>query len=151
VQSVLHHVATHIGCIGYFATHYGSLATEFEGHPEIKPRRMKILVDDDERNITFLYKLEEGVAEKSFGMYCAAMCGINRKIIDKAEEAAKVFEHTSRLKDSLEAARQGAYIPLGMQSDFTWLLKRTGTEQAEEGSSSDEMAMSVMLKAIAAL
>lgn len=67
-QAVLHHVATHIGCVGYFATHYHSLASEFSHHPEIEPRRMQIHVDDENRNITFLYKLEKGVAEGSFGM-----------------------------------------------------------------------------------
>lgn len=121
-QAVLHHVATHIGCIGFFATHYHSLASEFADHPEIVPRRMKIDVDDENRNITFLYKLEEGVAEGSFGMHCAAMCGINKRVIDRAEVAAKEFEHTSRLKDSLEQAREGSYIPLGFLSDVSWIL-----------------------------
>ncbi|KAL7268971.1 DNA mismatch repair protein msh6 [Rhizina undulata] len=142
-QSVLHHIATHIGCIGYFATHYHSLASEFSGHPEIKPKRMKIHVDDENRNITFLYKLEEGVAEGSFGMHCAAMCGINKRIIDRAEEAAKNFEHTSKLKDSLEAARTGAYIPLGLQSDFAWMLK----DDQEMG----QAALDVIIKCIAEL
>ena len=50
------------------------------------------------------------------------MCGINKRIIDRAEEAAKMFEHTSKLKDSLEAARIGTYIPLGLQSDIACLL-----------------------------
>ncbi|KAG0643024.1 muts domain V-domain-containing protein [Tuber brumale] len=122
-QSVLHHVATHIGCLGFFATHYHSLAGEFIGHPEIQPKRMQIHVDEENRDITFLYKLEAGVAEGSFGMHCAAMCGINKRIIDRAEDAARSFEHTSRLKDSLEAARVGAYIPLGMQSDLAWILQ----------------------------
>ncbi|KAK6538595.1 DNA mismatch repair protein msh6 [Orbilia ellipsospora] len=145
-QSVLHHVASHIGAIGYFATHYGSLAVEFEDHPEIQPRRMKILVDDDQRNITFLYKLEEGVAEKSFGMYCAAMCGIDKKIIDKAEEAAAMFEHTSRLREGLEKAREGCYVPLGLQSDLAWLM-RGEVDMGDLGS----MAMETMMNAIKAL
>ncbi|KAF3147528.1 DNA mismatch repair protein msh6 [Orbilia oligospora] len=145
-QAVLHHVATHIGAIGYFATHYGSLATEFQDHPEIQPRRMKILVDDDQRNITFLYKLEEGVAEKSFGMYCAAMCGIDKKIIDKAEEAAAMFEHTSRLREGLEKAREGCYVPLGLQSDLAYLIRGE-----VEGGEAGNMIMDTMLKAIKAL
>ncbi|EPS42150.1 hypothetical protein H072_3901 [Dactylellina haptotyla CBS 200.50] len=145
-QSVLHHVATHIGAIGYFATHYGSLATEFQDHPEIQPRRMKILVDDNQRNITFLYKLEEGVAEKSFGMYCAAMCGIDKSIIDKAEEAAATFEHTSRLREGLEKARKGCYVPLGLQSDLAWLMRGE-----LEGGDLGGMAMETMINAIKAL
>jgi DNA mismatch repair protein MSH6 len=48
--------------------------------------------------------------------------------------AAKAFEHTSKLKDSLEAARVGTYIPLGLQSDVALLLSasETVTEEAME-------------------
>lgn len=148
-QSVLHHIATHIGCVGFFATHYHSLAAEFSAyHPEIVCRRMKIDVDEEEKRITFLYKLEEGVAEGSFGMHCAAMCGIDRGIIDRAEEAAKMFEHTSKLKERLERDRGkkgGAAVPLGMQSDFAWLVS------GREGVAFGEEAMGVLLKAIEAL
>ncbi|KAL2208282.1 DNA mismatch repair protein Msh6 [Sarocladium strictum] len=142
-QAVLHQVATHIGCIGYFATHYHSLATEFENHPEIRARRMQIHVDDAERKVTFLYKLEDGVAEGSFGMHCAAMCGISNRVIERAEVAARDWEHTSRLKDSLEKAKTGCYIPLGMLSDVSSLL----SDKSEMG----EDALDVVLKAIGRL
>src|ERR1700753_2110093 len=100
-QAVLHHVASHIGCVGFFATHYHSLAAEFAGHPEIAPKRMRIHVDDEDRRVTFLYKLESGVAEGSFGMHCASMCGIPKKVVERAEDAAKEWEHTGRLKERL--------------------------------------------------
>ncbi len=127
-QAVLHHVATHIGCVGFFATHYHSLASEFSTHPEIRNRRMRIHVDDENRRVTFLYKLEDGVAEGSFGMHCASMCGIPAKVVERAEVAAREWEHTSKLKASLEVARQGCHVPLGMQSDVAWLLKEAGVE-----------------------
>ncbi|KAI0975205.1 DNA mismatch repair protein msh6 [Xylaria arbuscula] len=144
-QAVLHHVATHIGCIGFFATHYHSLATEFENHPEIRAKRMQIHVDDENRRVTFLYKLEDGVAEGSFGMHCAAMCGISNRVIERAEVAAKEWEHTSRLKESLERAREGCYIPLGVLSDVAALL--------DEGKSTEFAArsMDVLARAIEAL
>ncbi|KAH9908852.1 DNA mismatch repair protein Msh6 [Xylariomycetidae sp. FL2044] len=144
-QAVLHHVATHIGCIGFFATHYHSLATEFENHPEIRARRMQIHVDDENRRVTFLYKLEDGVAEGSFGMHCAAMCGISDRVIDRAEIAAKEWEHTSRLKESLERAREGCYIPLGVLSDVAAVLDQ---EKAKE---IDMKGLDVLLRAIEAL
>ncbi|KAI5458256.1 DNA mismatch repair protein msh6 [Mariannaea sp. PMI_226] len=142
-QAVLHQVATHIGCIGYFATHYHSLATEFENHPEIRARRMQIHVDEEERRVTFLYKLEDGVAEGSFGMHCAAMCGISNRVIERAEVAAKEWEHTSKLKDSLDKAKTGCYIPLGILSDIGSLLGDKG-DMTPEG-------VDVLLKAIEAL
>ncbi|KAI1393068.1 DNA mismatch repair protein Msh6 [Hypoxylon trugodes] len=144
-QAVLHHVATHIGCVGFFATHYHSLATEFENHPEIRAKRMQIHVDDKQRRVTFLYKLEDGVAEGSFGMHCAAMCGISNRVIERAEVAAKEWEHTSRLKESLERAREGCYIPLGILSDISALLDE------EKGKDVPMRSLDVLSRAIEAL
>ncbi|KIW07249.1 hypothetical protein, variant [Verruconis gallopava] len=145
-QAVLHDVATRVGCVGFFATHYHSLAAEFAHHPEIHCSRMAINVDEAERRVTFLYKLEDGVAEGSFGMHCAAMCGIPTKVIERAEVAAREWEHTSRLKESLEKAREACYVPLGLQSDVSWILKHTDC-----GDGVNERTLDVLRKAIAAL
>ena len=123
-QAVLHHVATHVGCIGFFATHYHSLAEEFASHPEVQNKRMQIHVDEQARRVTFLYKLEEGVAEGSFGMHCAAMCGIANKVIERAEEAARMWEHTGRERERIEEGR--GTLGLGWCSDLSWLLKDDG-------------------------
>ena len=72
------------------------------------------------------------------------MCGIAAKIIDRAEVAAKEWEHTERIKESLEQARTGCYIPLGLQSDVAWAL----TETAEEMS---ERSLDVLLRSIEVL
>ena len=131
-QACLHHIASHVGCVGFFATHYHSLASEFSSHPEIENKRMKIRVDEAERRVTFLYKLEEGVAEGSFGMHCASMCGIPAKVVERAEVAAKEWEHTSRLKDSIEVAQRGCWLPLGVLSDVSWMLREEVAETVEE-------------------
>ncbi|KAF1936539.1 DNA mismatch repair protein Msh6 [Clathrospora elynae] len=145
-QAVLHDISTRVGCVGFFATHYRSLAKEFEFHPEVENKRMRIHVDEDSKSITFLYKLEEGVAEGSFGMHCAAMCGIPDKIIRNAEKAAREWEHTSRLGERMEVKKEegGVYVPLGLQSDVAWTL-REGLEGV------GERALGVLLEAIAAL
>ncbi|CAK7220593.1 DNA mismatch repair protein msh6 [Sporothrix bragantina] len=148
-QAVLHHVASHIGCVGFFATHYHSLATEFENHPEIRAKRMQIHVDDANRQVTFLYKLEDGVAEGSFGMHCAAMCGIPSKVIEDAEVAAREWEHTSRLKDSLDRAKTGCYIPLGILSDVAALLRPSVVN--ENDKEMEQRGVEVLLRAIEAL
>ncbi|KAL2024975.1 hypothetical protein VTK56DRAFT_3674 [Thermocarpiscus australiensis] len=149
-QAVLHHVASHIGCVGFFATHYHSLATEFEHHPEVRARRMQIQVDDARRRVTFLYRLEDGVAEGSFGMHCASMCGIPARVVERAEVAAREWEHTSRLKESLERAKTGCYIPLGVLSDVASLLREDGGSCGADGEVS-ERGIQVLLRAIEAL
>lgn len=145
-QAVLHDIATRVGCVGFFATHYRSLAKEFEFHPEVQNKRMRIHVNEESKSITFLYKLEEGVAEGSFGMHCAAMCGIPDKVIRNAETAAREWEHTSRLGERMEVNRDdgGVYVPLGVQSDVAWAL-REGLEGV------GERALDVLREAIAAL
>ncbi|CAI5757093.1 unnamed protein product [Candida verbasci] len=117
-ESVLYHISTHIQSIGFFATHYGTLGQSFKLHPQIKPIRMGIVVDNDSRNITFLYKLEEGTAPGSFGMNVASMCGISNEIVANAEIAAKNHEQTSKLKKLDE--EDHIDISLGLQSDFNW-------------------------------
>ena len=106
---------------------------------------MQIRVDEGEKRITFLYRLEDGVAEGSFGMHCAAMCGINSRVIERAEVAAREWEHTSRLKESLERAREGCYIPLGVLSDVAALL------DDEKNGDVGARGMEVLVKAIEAL
>lgn len=76
--------------------------------------------------------------------HCAAMCGISEKIINRAEEAARLFEHTSKLKESLEAARSGVYIPLGIQSDLAYCL-------SSEGNSVSKSALDTLIAGIEAL
>ena len=127
-QAVLHHLASHVKCLGFFATHYHSLGAEFRHHPEVVSKRMQILVDDNERRVTFMYTLEDGVAEGSFGMHCASMCGISKSIIDVAEDAARQWEHTSKISQKLKH-RQGDgqedELPLGLMSDMATLLRST--------------------------
>lgn len=120
-EAVLHQLATHVQPLGFFATHYGSLGLSFVGHKNISPMRMGIVVDQNSRNITFLYKLEKGTASGSFGMNVAAMCGIDTGIVENAEKAARDYEQTSRLKDHHEKQHSQS-LSLGLQSDFRWMV-----------------------------
>lgn len=148
-HAVLHHVATHVGCLAFFATHYRSLAAEFVDHPEVAEKRMKIDVDEAARQVTFLYKVEDGLADGSFGMHCAAMCGVPAKVVARAEQAARSWEHTGRLKERLKHEKTAAWLPLGLQSDVAALLKMAedGPEDAPEQEISDN-ALDVILKMI---
>ncbi|KAI5948811.1 MSH6 [Candida theae] len=125
-ESVLHHLATHLQPMGFFATHYNTLGVSFKSHPQVKPMRMAIIVDQESRDITFLYKLENGTAPGSFGMNVALMCGIPREIVDNAEVAAKNYEQVSSLKRTfvegaeLEQKEDDVGMSLGLQSDCVW-------------------------------
>ena len=144
-DAVLHHVAGHVGCLGFFATHYHSLASSYASHPEVQAMRMAISVDDEERRVTFLYKMEDGVAEGSFGMHCAAMCGIPRALVERAEEAAGMWEHSARV-----GVREKGKGELGWVSDVVWALKDTGANDGG-GSGMSERALDALLKGVESL
>ncbi|CAN6670624.1 DNA mismatch repair protein Msh6p [Trichomonascus vanleenenianus] len=128
-EAVLHHLATFVGSMGYFATHYGTLYNSFEKHPQVEAKRMAILVDEESRRVTYLYKLENGVSPGSFGMNVASMCGIDRAVVERAEQAAKQYEHTSRMKNLLDV-QNSDMLPLGIQSDFVFFTKNSGAHFA---------------------
>ena len=145
-EAVLWHLASHVRCLGFFATHYHSLAHEFEAHKEVEAKRMGILVDDDERRVTFLYKLEPGVSEGSFGMHCAAMCGISKTVVENAEIAAK--ERGMEVDRKADAGNKWSDIPLGVLSDLAWMLREEGKE---EDVQIDEAGIDALARCIEAL
>lgn len=74
--AVLHRLATHVGCVGFFATHFTSLTDDYALHPQIRLCNMLTQVDDATKVVVFLYKLVDGSAPKSYGPHVASMAGL---------------------------------------------------------------------------
>jgi DNA mismatch repair protein MSH6 len=164
--SVLHHLATHTLPLAFFAvsftslasvrtddqTHYGSLTDDYKYHPNIANMHMQTHVDEDRRQVVFLYKLIKGVAESSHGTRelmtslfgvsadcsdVATMAGVAPEVVSRAEEISKEFFAAFKTK---LAGRRKSDLPLEALSDFAWLI-RTALE-AKKGQDEDEpMAM----------
>jgi len=92
---LLHLISTTIGCRVLFSTHYHKLTQEFVSDPRIGLYHMSCFVDDERKDVTFLYKLTRGICPKSYGMNVARMAGIPERIVNRAEEVALQFERTS--------------------------------------------------------
>jgi DNA mismatch repair protein MSH6 len=60
-------------------------------------------MDEDEHNVTFLYKLTSGICEKSFGMNVAMMAGIPSDVVTRATTIAEEVEVKHKLKDTTYA------------------------------------------------
>ena len=81
-----------IKCRALFATHYHMLLKEFQNFDGISFYNMKSTYNSDDETVTFLYKLEEGQCEKSFGINVAKTVGINNMIIERATEKEEKFQ-----------------------------------------------------------
>lgn len=115
-------------------------------------------MDEEEKRVTFLYKLEEGVSEGSFGMHCAGMCGIPRRVITRAEETAEAWETTSRVGQKLKGklTKEGeevvGEVPLGVVSDLAWIIgKDTSREENGISDKEQERMLEVLMSAIECL
>ncbi|GAA6018493.1 hypothetical protein JCM11491_006423 [Sporobolomyces phaffii] len=130
--SVLHRLATHVGCIGFFATHFTSLTEDFAYHPEIRCCNMQTHVNDETREVVFLYKLVDGAAPRSYGPHVASMAGLSETIVERAIAISKQFETTSKARERQQRANES--LPLTAQADAAFLIKLAGVHLAGTGS-----------------
>ena len=94
-HAVLEHLSSHVHCLGLFATHYHSLARSFGDRSEITVQHMKCQVEGASEpcpDVKFLYKLEEGVAPRSYGMQVARLAGLAEPVVQKAHFIATKVE-----------------------------------------------------------
>ncbi|KAF8504398.1 DNA mismatch repair protein Msh6 [Russula emetica] len=122
--AVLHRLATHTLALAFFATHYGSLTDDYVYHPSIRNMHMKTLVDDEKRELVFLYKLIDGIATSSFGTHVANLAGVPIDVVERAEVISKDF--ASKFKEKMEGRRKqsaSSRLSIDTQADFAYLCK----------------------------
>lgn len=117
--SVLHHLATHKSCIGFFSTHYNSLVDDFQHHSNVRACHMSTMETED-NDITFLYKLANGPTPSSYGPIVARKAGVNSLI---TERAAIISEQFQRETKERERTTRGDEMHLCSQEDIAWLSK----------------------------
>ncbi|GAA5968892.1 hypothetical protein JCM11641_000769 [Rhodosporidiobolus odoratus] len=151
--AVLHRLATHVGCVGFFATHFTSLTEDYAYHPQIRLANMQTSVNDATREVVFLYKLVDGSAPKSYGPHVASMAGLSETIVERAIGISKQFEESSRARE--RAMRANETLPFTAQADAAFLLKlaKLSIEGGKfEGNGRQLMrTMGTMRKAVEAL
>lgn len=95
-------------------------------------------MDEDEHNVTFLYKLTSGICEKSFGMNVAMMAGIPTDVITRAATVAEEVEVTHKLKDTtygmtVDGECNGAMkITPAIIADLSYLLSNKRNTMSNE-------------------
>ncbi|KAI8377991.1 uncharacterized protein BYT42DRAFT_614625 [Radiomyces spectabilis] len=107
-------------------------------------------MDENEQNVTFLYKLTAGICEKSFGMNVASMASVPQSVIRKAEQVAEEFEKTHRLKDTTYnmmvdgAETESVPITPAVLTDFAYLMRSCDLDDKAEdiGDKAEDMLTS---------
>jgi DNA mismatch repair protein MSH3 len=104
-SATLEHLIQNIRCKTLFITHYPHIAMEIEKkHPQ-QARNMYMGFTeesriDGRREITFLYKLTQGIALESFGIECARLAGLSELLlnvaIDNSQNMRRQVEERAR-------------------------------------------------------
>lgn len=95
--AIVEHIQHNIGARTLFATHYHEIAELAEIYPNI--RNYNVAVQEWGDEITFLYKIAEGSADKSYGIHVARLAGIPKSLIQRAREILKNLEkHTEEFQ-----------------------------------------------------
>jgi DNA mismatch repair protein MutS len=90
--AVTEHVHEHVGCKTIFATHYHELTQLGDLLPGVINLNVSVKEAGDE--IVFLRRLEQGGADRSYGIQVARLAGVPRGVIERARELLHELEGT---------------------------------------------------------
>lgn len=89
--AVAEYVALNLSCSTLFATHYHELIRMEDVYENIT--NYKICVEEINSEVYFLYKIEKGPIDKSYGVHVAKLAGVPMAVIEKANEILNDLEN----------------------------------------------------------
>jgi DNA mismatch repair protein MutS len=102
-----------------FATHYHELTLLAEQLDHL--RNLRVTVSERKEGITFLHRIEDGAASKSYGIEVAQLAGLPASVIARARQVLAQHERSERRNAQQELAQTPAPMQMTM---FTPLSQR---------------------------
>ncbi len=88
--AVLEHLHDVNRCRALFATHYHELASLAATLAAMRPHSMR--VKEWKNDIVFLYEVERGAANRSYGIHVARLAGLPQAVIERAKDVLETIE-----------------------------------------------------------
>lgn len=96
-ESILEYIAKKIKCKTLFSTHYHELTDMENNLSNLKNKHVSAV--EENGNLTFLHKVNDGSVDKSYGINVAKLAGLPNEVIDRAETILKAYESKEQKKD----------------------------------------------------
>jgi DNA mismatch repair protein MutS len=89
-QAVIEYIHQHVQAKTLFSTHYHELTDLENSLPRLK--NVHAAAAEKGRSVTFLHKVLDGKADKSYGIHVAELAGLPEEVISRAEAILSVLE-----------------------------------------------------------
>ena len=96
-QAIIEHIHDDIKCKTLFSTHYHEL-TDLENNLK-NLKNIHVSAHEEDGEITFLHKIENGSVDKSYGIHVAKLANLPDKLIKRASSILKVYEGKEKKRD----------------------------------------------------
>lgn len=92
--AIAEHIAVEIGCFCLFATHFHEMTAMESELPSAKNLFVSALAQGGK--LTMLYKVKEGVIDRSYGIHVAEMLKFPKQVLDEATALADELENFNK-------------------------------------------------------
>lgn len=99
-QAIIEYVVRKIHAKTLFSTHYHEITSLVSDLPGVKNVHVSVL--EENGDITFLYKVEEGPMDKSYGINVARLAHLPEEVISRASEILTDLENSNRDYDKIK-------------------------------------------------
>ena len=97
--AISEHIIKEIRCFAMFATHFHELTALSDEYSQVQNLHVVAHIGDasekDRREVTLLYKVDEGICDQSFGIHVAELVRFPQKVINMAKRKADELEDFS--------------------------------------------------------
>ncbi|HLJ78292.1 MAG TPA: DNA mismatch repair protein MutS [Acidobacteriaceae bacterium] len=98
--ATLEYLERHVGARALFATHYHELTMLADEFPRL--RNLHVSVNEGSQGIVFLHRIEQGPANRSYGIDVARLAGLPPAVIHRARQVLKQHERSERHNVAVE-------------------------------------------------
>lgn len=115
-QAIIEYLDAHVHAKTLFSTHYHELTALADKHENIKNVHVGA-VEDESSELHFLHQIQQGPADKSYGIHVAALAGLPDELIANATTILSGLENQEALEPEPKASGLSEQVALFNVSD----------------------------------